>query len=62
MILANKEDGNSKHGLVLTSMSQTLKLSSIMKSNPKTSKEFSLCDGSIFPNTDLIQSVANDYK
>lgn len=34
----SKEQGVSRHGLVLTSMSQVLKWESIMISNPKISK------------------------
>lgn len=40
---------HSKHGLVLVSINHTLKVSSIIKSNPKSSKEFSLLLGSNLP-------------
>jgi hypothetical protein len=43
MILAKRGQESYKQGLVLTSMSQVLKLSSIMKSSPNISKENSLC-------------------
>ena len=57
-ILANNEDDNSKHGLELTSISQTLKLSSIIISKPNISKQFSRFSGSILPNIARIVSVA----
>lgn len=40
---------HSKHGLVLVSINHTLKVSSIIKSNPKSSNEFSLLLGSNLP-------------
>ena len=44
MILANKGADSSRQGLVLISISQGLKFSSIIKSKPKSSKLcFSLC-------------------
>ena len=40
MIRAKRGLDSSRQGLVLTSMIQTLQLSSIMKSSPKISKQF----------------------
>jgi hypothetical protein len=43
----SRSEVSSRQGFVLTSMSQTFKLASIMKSRPKTSKQFFLLKGLI---------------
>lgn len=47
MTRPSKGELSSKHGLVLASMSHTLKFSSIIKSSPNTSNENSFLSGSI---------------
>ena len=54
IILESKGLSVSKQGLVLISISQVLKFSSIMKTKPKISKLFSRLFGSILPYTALI--------
>lgn len=49
MSLVNKGPEHSKHGFVLVSINHTLNVSSIIKSNPKSSNEFSLLFGSNLP-------------
>ena len=48
IILKSNGEVVSRQGLVLASINQTLKSSSIMKSKPNSSKLFSLLKGSIF--------------
>lgn len=61
MILPSKGHDNSRHGLVLASISQTLKLSSIKKSNPNISNDKSFLFLSIAVNVALIESVASFF-
>ena len=49
----------SRHGLVLASIKNTLKFSSIMKSYPKISKQLEMRLGSIFEPTALNESVTS---
>lgn len=46
MKLVNNGPVYSKHGFVFVSINHVLKLSSIIKSNPNNSKQFSLLNGS----------------
>lgn len=50
---------SSRQGLVLASISHTLKFSSIMKSRPNTSNENSFLSGLILVCTALMASVAS---
>jgi len=59
MILPRSGQASSKQGLVLASISQTLKLSSMRKSSPNISKENSFLVGLILVKTDLIASAAS---
>jgi len=59
--LPNRGQANYRQGLVLASMSHTLKFSSIIKSNPKISKENSFLFGFILLYTERIASAANFY-
>lgn len=61
IILPNNGEESYKHGLVLASINQTLKLSSIKKSKPKISKLNSFLFGFIFEYTHLMASVANFF-
>lgn len=59
--LPNNGHESSKHGLVLASISHTLKFSSIRKSNPNISKENYFLFLSICVYVALIASVANFF-
>jgi hypothetical protein len=61
MIFDKSAEDSSKQGLELTSMSQALKFSSIMKSRPNISMQFSRLSGSILPYTAFIESVARFF-